>query len=290
MLTNLKVLIERFANSTSSDDWFDSINQIYRDANEDPELKGWFKHLDTYVRKCLKEQGYVMQDDANNEWDRIYNQGNFLLRERYRNHTDRVVDESKFLADQFDNDPQNKAFADAMNKLFNDLGHDENGKPKFKKHLLKDLGDVILPAFFENVRYIPIPRIEYSDPMADAVIENLVIEGDNLAPNVFEFGSDNYFRWGRKSIKNQNKNKVMVSVSGIQMDLRGMLLHKYSFFTLELIIPQMSVTTLRRSKDFRQLLTKVSWTSSLVEAASVSRLPLRLPTRVIRTTSSRSIT
>jgi hypothetical protein len=80
--------------------------------------------------------------------------------------------------------------------------------------------EVILPAFFEHVRYVPIPRIEYSDPMVDAVVENLVIEGDNLAPNVLEFGSDNYWRWGRKSITSRNKNKVMLSVSGVQMDLR----------------------------------------------------------------------
>lgn len=221
MLTDFKVLIERFANSTSTDDWFDSINQIYRDANQDPELRGWFKHLDTYIRTCLKEQGFVMKDEATTEWNKIYDQGNFLLRERYRNHTDRVVDETKFLADQFDKDPQNRAFADSMNKLFNDLGHDENGKPKFKKHLVKDLSEVILPAFFENVRYVPIPRIEYTDSMVDAIIENLIIEGDNLAPNVFEFGSDNYLLWGRKAIKNQNKNKIMLAVSGIQMDLKG---------------------------------------------------------------------
>jgi hypothetical protein len=90
----------------------------------------------------------------------------------------------------------------------------------FKPHLLKDITDVILPGFFENVRYIPIPRIEYSDPMIDAVVENLVIEGDNLAPNVLEFGSDNYWRWGRKKITSKSKNKMMLSVSGVQMDLR----------------------------------------------------------------------
>jgi hypothetical protein len=56
--------------------------------------------------------------------------------------------------------------------------------------------------------------------MIDAVVENLVIEGDNLAPNVLEFGSDNYWRWGRKQISSKNKNKVMLSVSGVQMDLR----------------------------------------------------------------------
>ncbi|KAI9719898.1 MAG: hypothetical protein M1828_006028 [Chrysothrix sp. TS-e1954] len=217
---DLKVLIERFANSTSSEDLFDSINQLYRDADRDPELRNWFKQMDTYVRKCLKEQGFVMQDAANTEYNQLYDHGNFLLRERYRNHTDRVLDEVKFIADQFDQDPQNKAFAQSMNKLFLDLGNDENGKPTFKPHLLKDLSEIVIPGIFEHIRYVPIPRIEYTDPMVDLIVENLVIEGDNLAPNVFEFGSDNYFRWGRKQIASKNKNKVMMSVSGIQMDLR----------------------------------------------------------------------
>src|SRR5207248_2971322 len=122
----------------------------------------------------------------------------FLLRQRYRNHTNRILDEVKFLGDQYDKDPQNKRFAAATQKLFTDLGNDENGKPVFKKHLVKDLSAVILPAIFENVRYVPVPRIEYSDPMVDAIVENLIVESDNLMPNVLEVTSDNYFRWGRK--------------------------------------------------------------------------------------------
>jgi len=219
-LTNIKTLLERFANSTSFDDLMDSINQIYKDADRDPELKGWFKNLNAYIHKCLQQQGYILEDRSTEEWNRIYDQGHSLLRGRYRGHTDRIADEFKFIGQQFDSDPQNKSFAESVNKLFLDLGNDENGKTTFKPHLVKDLTDVILPGFFESVQYIPIPRIEYSDPMIDAVVENLVIEGDNLAPNVMEFGSDNYWRWGRKAITNKNKNKVMLSVSGIQMDLR----------------------------------------------------------------------
>jgi hypothetical protein len=215
-----KTLLERFANSTSFDDLTDSINQIYRDADQDPQLKNWFKHVDAYVRKCLQQQGFILEDASNEEWNRIYDEGHDLLRGRYRGHTDRIADEFKFLAEQFDADPQNKRFAESVNKLFNDLGTDDNGKVTFKPHLVKDLTEVILPGFFESVQYIPIPRIEYSDPMIDAVVENLVIEGDNLAPNVMEFGSDNYWRWGRKHIQSKSKNKVMLSVSGIQMDLR----------------------------------------------------------------------
>jgi hypothetical protein len=216
----LKTLIERFANGTSTNDLFDAINNIYHDADQDPELKSWFKQIDAYIRKCLKQQGYIMEDRATDEWNELYDRGNFLLRDRYRNHTDRIVDETKFLADQFERDPQNKRFGDSVQKLFNDLGNDENGKPTFKPHLVKDLTEVIIPAIFENIRYVPIPRIEYSDPMIDAVIENLVIESDNLMPNILEVANDNYFRWGRKKVANKNHNSISLSISGVQMDLR----------------------------------------------------------------------
>lgn len=217
---DLKILIERFANSTSSDDLFDSLDEVYRDADRDPELKKWFRSMNQYIRKCLKQQGYVLEDRSTEEWNKLSDQGEYLLRDRYRNHTDRILDEFKFLGDQFEADPQNARFANSMNKLFTDLGNDENGKPTFKTHLVKDLTEVIIPSALAAVQYVPIPRIEYSDPMIDAVIENLVIESDNLTPNALEFASDNYWRWGRKNISNRNKNAMMISVSGVQLDLK----------------------------------------------------------------------
>lgn len=222
---DLRTIIERYANGTSTADLWDAINQIYRDADKDSELKNWFKAMDSYIRRCLLEQGYILDDASTREWDQLYDQGRFLLRDKYRGHTDRIVDEVKFLVDQFDQDTQNKAFADSLQKLFTDLGNDENGKPVFKPHLVRDLRDVILPAVFENIAYIPIPRIEYSDNQFDAIIENLVLESDNFAPNVFELANENYFRWGRKKIANKNSNTIEIKIAGVQMDLRDVSFH-----------------------------------------------------------------
>lgn len=222
---DLRTLLERFANGTSTEDLWASIGQIYEDANKDPELKGWFKNFDSFIRRCLLEQGYVLEDASTHEWNRLNEQGRYLLREKYRSHTNRVVDELKFIADQFDQDSQNKAFGASVQKLFKDLGNDENGKAAFKPHLLKDLTDVIIPGVLENIAYIPIPRIEYSDPKFDAIIENLVLESDNFMPNILEISSDNYFRWGRKKIANKNKNTIDIKVSGVQMDLRDVSFH-----------------------------------------------------------------
>lgn len=110
-----------------------------------------------------------MQDAATQEWNKLYEQGRFLLRDRYRDHVQRIVDEIKFLTIQFYEDPQNKALSKSLLKLFKDLGTDERGIPKFKPHLLKDIATVVIPEIFENLRYIPLPRIEVSDKLLDAV-------------------------------------------------------------------------------------------------------------------------
>jgi hypothetical protein len=217
---NLKRLLERFANNTSADDLIEAINDIYRDADRDPELKNWFRSIDTFIRKCLKQQGYILTDASTTEYRQLYDHGNFLLRNRYREHTDRLFDEVKFMGEQFTADPENVRFGNALQKLFNDLGTDENGKPALKKHLIKDITQVIIPDIFESIRYVPIPRIEYTDPQFDAVVENLVLEGDNIFPNVLEVGNDSYFRFGRKTVSNKKQTQVMISASQIQCDLR----------------------------------------------------------------------
>ncbi|ROT42030.1 hypothetical protein SODALDRAFT_303031 [Sodiomyces alkalinus F11] len=223
--SDLRTLIERFANGTSTGDLWSHIGQIYRDADHDPELKNWFKAMNQYIRRCLLQQGYILEDSSNEEWNRLYDHGRYLLREKYRTNTDRVVDELRFIMNEFDNDQQNKAFGQSIRKLFNDLGNDENGKPVFKPHLVKDLTGVIIPGVLENLAYVPVPRIEYSDHQVDAVIENLVIESDNFTPNILEINSEHHFRWGRKRIANKNKQVFDVKVSGIQMDLRDVSYH-----------------------------------------------------------------
>ncbi|KAK7431146.1 hypothetical protein QQZ08_002186 [Neonectria magnoliae] len=222
---DLRTLIERFANGTSTSDLWESIGQIYKDAEKDQELKDWFKAMDSYIRRCLLEQGFILDDASTQQWNQLYERGRYLLREKYRTHTDRVIDEIKFVGDQFDKDAQNKAFAQSVQKLFKDLGSDVDGKPVFKPHLIKDLTEVILPTVLENIAYIPIPRIEYADPKFDAIIENLVLESDNFMPNVMEIASEHYFRWGRKKIANKHHQTFEVKVAGIQMDLRDVSYH-----------------------------------------------------------------
>jgi hypothetical protein len=58
------------------------------------------------------------------------------------------------------------------------------------------------------------------------IIENLVLESDNFAPNIFEFSSEHYLKWGRKKMSsNKSRQHVEFKVAGVQMDLRDVSYH-----------------------------------------------------------------
>ena len=220
---DLRTLVERFANGTSTAGLWEAIDQIYKDAANDDELKGWFEKMDSYIRRCLLEDGYILDDRSSEEWDQLYDQGHYLLHEKYRGHTDRITDEGNFIIDQMSQDPQNQALSDSLQKLFRGIGK-EDGRAVIKPHLFKDVIGVILPSMFLSMAYVPVPRIEYSDSEYDIIIENLVIESDNFMPNKAELSNKHGFQRGRGN-DTKMKNSIEVEMAGIQMDLHDVSYH-----------------------------------------------------------------
>ena len=154
--TELKTLLENFADGASMDDMLDAADALISDANNDPEFSRWAKHLDQFIRKCLLQQGYILEDESTEEWNKLQDQGQYFLNDRYKKHTDRLNDEITRWFNYMGNDPDSVAFGSKVQKLFIDLGQDENGNVHFKRHLLSDVTDVIIPGFFENLRYVPV--------------------------------------------------------------------------------------------------------------------------------------
>ena len=152
----LKTLLENFADGTSMDDMFDAADNLIADANNDPEFNSWGKQLAKFIRRCLKEDGYILKDELTQEWNELSEQARYFLNDRYKDHTDQLNDEITRWFDYLSKDPDSIAFGNMVQKLFTDLGQDKNGNVQFKPHLLTDVTDVIIPGFFENLRYVPV--------------------------------------------------------------------------------------------------------------------------------------
>ncbi|KAL5615056.1 uncharacterized protein BROUX77_000893 [Berkeleyomyces rouxiae] len=226
---DIKLLIERFANGTSLDGLIEAAYSMCSAAHEDEDLLDWFSDMNDFIRSCLLNPGYILEDDCADDWEELYSIGHTLLRTRYKQQTDQIADEIRFIALQFDEDEQNVAFGKAVKKVFKSLGEGDDGHIQFKPHLIKDLFEVFLPSLLAKLSYIPLPRIEFSSADFDVIVENLVLESDNFTPNTAQWRSETQINWGRKSLDLQNKNALQqvcdIFLSGIQFDLRGIAYH-----------------------------------------------------------------
>jgi hypothetical protein len=58
-MSELRTLLERFANNRSMSGIFDASNALIDDARRDDEFRNWFHRLNTYIRKASTFYGHV---------------------------------------------------------------------------------------------------------------------------------------------------------------------------------------------------------------------------------------
>ncbi|KAJ1042013.1 hypothetical protein NDA10_002991 [Ustilago hordei] len=195
--TSFRRLIERFANGAPTQPIIDAVDQLYTDAQNDPELRQWFQRLNTYIRKCLQEPGFIMKDEANTEARQITESGKkfFVAADgrpqgKYVPHKDALFQEITHFAKSMGTDPLNKKLGDNIQQIVKDLFLNSEGGLTFKPHLWSDIRDPILPELLSHVGLVPLPRIEYTDKQVDLVIENLAIDLLNILPSQTEMDTD----------------------------------------------------------------------------------------------------
>lgn len=79
----------------------------------------------------------------------------------------------------------------------------------------------LLPAFIDEIKYIPIPRIEYSDSQFDIVVENLILTGDTLLPNVFDTKMESFNSFSLRSTTESKPShqSMYIRMSEIQAEI-----------------------------------------------------------------------
>ncbi|KAI4525606.1 hypothetical protein K525DRAFT_290071 [Schizophyllum commune Loenen D] len=217
----LRLLLERFANGVSMDIIFDAANALAEDARNDPALEQWLENANAYIRKLLLEPGFVLKDECNEEAAQLRKSGQVFFEDKYKGHFDNFFQSIATFGRGMGEDPLNVRFGQDWARLTKDLLFDSEGRLAFKSELWADIRHTILPNVVDKIGYVPIPRIEYTDDAFDVVIENLVLSGRNLFPNIIEVRANNYFKYSPyASIKDEGKHEFTLGFSQVQADLR----------------------------------------------------------------------
>ncbi|TDL19313.1 hypothetical protein BD410DRAFT_842217 [Rickenella mellea] len=154
-LFQLRTLLERFANGQSLQVVIDAANALYAGAQNEEELRDWFHSVDTYIRRVLLEPGFVLKPECNNEANRVRHSGRRLHEGKYNTH----------FANLFD----------TIGSWFRAMGEDplnSRGQLEVGASAVGRSQEGIVPQLIDQVDYVPIPRIEYTDDALDLVLEN----------------------------------------------------------------------------------------------------------------------
>jgi len=171
--------------------------------------------------QVLLEPGYVLEPDCNNQANALRESGRQFYDVKYKYHFDNLFNTTTEWFKALGDDPLNKRFGEDWARLTKDLLFDENGSLKFKSELWMDIRKVILPSIIDQVGYVPIPRIEYTDDSLDVVIENLALSGRNLFPNVVSMEAHNFVKFSPyNAIKDDSHHEFILTFAQIQADMK----------------------------------------------------------------------
>lgn len=174
-----------FADGKPLDDITDALQQVVDDVQEDPELKNFYSDATGFLKRALTDKDFITSDAADAEAHELYDRSQELLHEKegkYGSDMERLFDEIKSFRDAITYDAENRRVIETSKKVFNDIVIlDKNGSFRgVRRKVVRDIFDVMLPRFVGEVRYIPMPRIEYQDRDYDLILENVILESGML--------------------------------------------------------------------------------------------------------------
>ena len=107
-LSEIRTLLERFANGRSLDTVGEPMRVLYKDAQQDERLKHWFHDIDEFVREALLQPGYILDDQCNERARQLRDVGREFYEGKYKGHFDSLFNSVKEWFGAWAADPLNK--------------------------------------------------------------------------------------------------------------------------------------------------------------------------------------
>src|SRR5690606_19113220 len=112
-----------------------------------------------------------------------------------------MVSEIKEIWKQIKSDQYLRRFSLATQRLAQDFFYiDSKGRRHLDHNVLKNVGSIVSPIIFEQLKYLPLPSMSGTDDVYDWTVSNVVFSGYDILPDYVKFRSD--FKW-RADIKSR---------------------------------------------------------------------------------------
>ena len=184
-LHRAREIVQAFAGGKSLDPMRDAIANVVGDVENDPDLCMFWEDVAGFLKKMLHDPGFAVTDAADAEAHGLFDRSKYLLETKtdaYSRNVEKLFGEASAYITAIQTDKANRRLVEASKKVWNDVVVLRHGAYRPRARVVRDMFDVLLPKLVAEIKYIPLPRVEYQDKDYDLVLENVVLESGILPP------------------------------------------------------------------------------------------------------------
>lgn len=220
-------LIERFSNGVGFSRVQKSYGKLKKDMQKEKGSDDFLHDCMMYFKKIVQDLKYAASEDAERHGQQLLQRvDDFSEDTGFKQHTNELIQELVRLAEGFASDKALFNFIQRGQTLFKHLVMNEYGNFVFKKRVMKDFFNIIMPSMLKLVQYIPISRIEFQNADVDVLIENLVFESSSnhdqsFLPYRLQIDNHNTVEFlNAYKFESDYSNQVTVKIQGLTMAVR----------------------------------------------------------------------
>lgn len=166
----------------SLDPFFNSLAGLRSSLMKDEDARSSLTEFNQFLRKCLKEPGYIEDSHRRKEEFKSHVQTiRSKFSDKYRSEADHLMQEASTVIERARKDELSVKLTSDIQDLFNHLFKDEAGNLTVKPELWNDV-KTILPVFFGRLRFIKLPELVVRDESVDFRATGITISVGELAP------------------------------------------------------------------------------------------------------------
>lgn len=193
-------------------------------ARDDATIGELWRDADELLRMSLLKEGYALEASCETAWRALADRFE-ALGQTYKQDLATLVMRVADFAAALASDELLVQLSKNLKNIVKDvsLGRDGNVLPS--RALWHDLRLIILPAVFERIGVLPVPRIKYTHPDFDLVVENIALELKNLLPNMLGIRMLNDVHFDFEKIKSSShSHSLKIKIKGMSIRV-----HKLAF-------------------------------------------------------------
>lgn len=220
-------LIERFSNGIGFKGVQGAYTKLKNDMKKEEGSDDFLNDCMKYCKRIVQDMKYASSKDAERHGNELLQRvDDFSEDTGFKQDVNNLIREVVHLAEGFAND---KVLFNVIAKgqtCFKHLVMNEYGNFVFKKRVMKDFFNIIIPSALKLVQYIPISRIEFQNADVDVLIENLVFESSashdqSFLPYRLKIDNHNQIEFlNAYKFESDYSNEVTVKIEGLTLAVR----------------------------------------------------------------------